>query len=707
MENLVRNLPREARVLDLGAGGGSFPYAATQAGVIALDQAFPADSQPCLGRIVADAWTLPLKGSSVDRVVCNNTLEHFECLDAVLFEIDRVVRTGGRLWAAVPDSESLDDRLYRFIFRGGGHVNRFSLQSLVSRIESRTGFRARICKELSSGFVYLNPPESDKLRHYPRPARFLSWIPPALLRTALRWLNYTVRRLDRLSGSHLSRYGWAVVFEQRGGAPSSTPTPVGELDRIPAETNVCFVCGAPLSPQVLRPLLRRFFFWKTYQCPRCGTTNLFFDAGAEKTPTTENGGEIEKVAREIFGSGHPDSVQRWVRFWKGCRQRGAATLKAFRPLALLDFQAKKVLDIGCGTGELGELIGPQCQLYVGGDAHSHVLQFTRSDANRHYVRCNGVALPFSDHSFDYIFALDVLEHVVGADSCQIQFLLELRRVLRPLGMIFFTTPNRWYPYEGHTHLYFPQYLPLAWSNRYIKWRNPGFLKEHKSFAEIRSLGPRALRACLKQSRLSFLHSLPCGLDRPEFLKMFPIRGLLAYGGIGWLLHAEFWGILVRKEMRKQLRRKLRKNWSYEHSQPSPTMVRDFRSVIDFDRGFFNQQLGRGWYWHEKDSRGFRWIGKEARCYLETHRGQSYLRLHGYTPRANRIELFVNGVRVGEHQLAPVSEFRLEFLAPFPDTERIWELALRCSNSFPPENPKDQRELALMIFSVGLFDRGRE
>ncbi len=271
MDDLVRGLPKGAKVLDLGAGGGSFSYRSTEADVLAVDLAFPSGAQPCFARLTADSRALPFRDGSLDVVVCNHTLEHFEEIDAAVAEIDRLLKEGGHLWVAVPDGFLFDDWLYRRLFEGGGHVNRFSLESLIGRVESGTGLRAVRYKKLHSGFVYLNPPDPAKLPYYPPPARRLARIPPRFLEAGVRWLNWLTRKTDRLLGTRTSQYGWGVVF-RRVPAGAASPQP----KEMPADFNVCHACGAGHVESSLTPLLRRrALLWKFYDCPSCGKPNLF------------------------------------------------------------------------------------------------------------------------------------------------------------------------------------------------------------------------------------------------------------------------------------------------------------------------------------------------------------------------------------------------------------------------------------------------
>ena len=406
---------------------------------------------------------------------------------------------------------------------------------------------------------------------------------------------------------------------------------------------------------------------------------------------------MQEVAQQIFGPDHPEAIRRWIDYWKDTRRRCKGLIEAFEPLVPMDFQGKSVLDLGCGQGGLGELLEGRCHSYAGADLHHHVLQFAHPKPGQGYVQCNAISLPFRDESFDAIFAFDVVEHLVGGSPWQVQCLRELRRVIRPMGMIFITTPNRWYPFEGHTHLYFPQYIPSFLRDRYIHRKNPGFLKEHTSFAEIRSLGPLALNKCLRKSRLSFLHGLPCAMDLGDYRREFPVRGGLAYLGLGWCFHAEFWGILARDEARQKLRLKLKTLGAADGPGP------DFQPAVDFKEESFGGQLGPGWHGHERDDRGFRWTTQKATAYLEAAGRMPYLNLHGYADEENYLEISVNGLKVGEHAAKAHAAFQLQYLVPLVKTHEIWEVKIHCHRTFRSRDPRDGRDLGVMVFSFGLAE----
>ena len=706
MQALLKNLHESQLVLDLGSSSGSFNYKLTPASVVAVDLSV-IGSQLLTNnqRIIGDAAAIPLKSRSVDLVVCNNSLEHFESVANSLLEIKRVLKADGILWASVPGASFLDDRLYRFFFAGGGHVNCFTRKSFLELATTVSGFKELETQTLHSGFVFLRPPEPNKIKHYPFPALLLNLIPPKLLRRMVRWMNLIVRVLDTRFNLCFSRYGWAFTL----GLASQ----IKNEGRIKGPINVCFECGASQFSSSLST--NRFLFWKTYKCPSCREINFWFSDPDEATTKTqpqhitENCPSVNKnlqeVAKSIFGDGDKASIKHWIDFWNTGPERASFMLENYQRLALIDLQEKRVLHIGCGIGGLSEILKGRCGYYVGVDPTDHIIKLTKPDRKTYFVRATGEDLPFTNQTFDYVFAQDVLEHIQGGIQQQIKVLKELKRVISKVGMIFFSTPNRLYPYEGHTRLYFPQYLPKGLRHQYINRYNPGFLREHKSFSEITSLTPSKLSRCLRESGLQFIHQLPCGADRSDYLKLFPFRGLLSYLGFGWYPHAEFWGILVHNEMRTKLRLKLSKLWKYEHSQPSRTRLFDFGKRIDFDTGMHNPQLLSGWYWHERDKRGFRWTSDSAVAVIQTKGFPKVLKIHGYTPSTTKLSLLVNNLLVGSKSFEKKSEIRLEFILPFNNPEPdIVKIEINSHPTYTEKAEGSSRKLGVMIFSLELSSK---
>lgn len=422
----------------------------------------------------------------------------------------------------------------------------------------------------------------------------------------------------------------------------------------------------------------------------------------QRPPQRSDSSIFRETARSLFGTDSGPYVERWIQYWQETRRRNERLLSCFEAVVPMEFRLRKVLDIGCGAGGLAEILTRRGARYAGGDVHRHVLKLSQESPGASFLQCVGERLPFRSESFDYIFAFDVLEHLSAGARAQARFLRELRRTLRRLGMIFLTTPNWWYPYDAHSELLFPHYLPSVFlRDRYVRLRNPAFLKEHGSFANIRMVRPGFLRRSIRDAGLLPLHELPCCMDRAGFARLHPLWGWLTYCGLGWHVHAEFWPILVRAEERDVLRLKLRANWRLERNQPSDGDP-DFQPSIDFSAGPAGRQLGDGWYWYERDRTGFRWTRRQAQAYLQSDEPCSFVGVYGYSPFENLLTVRVDGVEVGTHSIVPGEPFDLHYLIPFPDTSRrIFTIELQCGRMHRSRDERDERELGVMIFSLAL------
>jgi SAM-dependent methyltransferase len=249
--DLIDGLPPGARVLDLGARTGSFHTNRTDLVIVRVDL----EIAPARGDgyyLATDAARLPFRTAAFDLIISNHSLEHFEALAETLREIGRVIRPGGALYVAVPDAGTLTDRIYRWLARGGGHVNAFrSAGQVTALVEKLTGLSHQATRDLYSSLSFLNrrnftarPPRKIALFAFGN-ERFLA---------ILMWIL-------RMGSGRLSRYGWAFYFGE-----------VRVRGSLESWINVCVRCGAGHSEPFLRK--SRVLVRRTYRCPDCGGWNL-------------------------------------------------------------------------------------------------------------------------------------------------------------------------------------------------------------------------------------------------------------------------------------------------------------------------------------------------------------------------------------------------------------------------------------------------
>ena len=257
---LMERLAPGARVLDLGAGSGSFPRTRDDLIVVRLDLQVPADRSDG-AYVAADGARLPFRSATFDLVVSNHSLEHVVNPEATLREVARVMRPDATFYVAVPNAATLTDRIYRWMAKGGGHVNAFRRpEEVVNLVERLTGLPHRGTRVLYSSLSFLNahnfktrPPR--KILLFARGnEKFL-----AIFAWCLRWVDVHL-------GTHLSQYGWSFYF----GAVDAPHTHEHWI-------NVCVRCGSGQSQVFLKkkgiiPPLPAMFIW--YRCPVCKCRNL-------------------------------------------------------------------------------------------------------------------------------------------------------------------------------------------------------------------------------------------------------------------------------------------------------------------------------------------------------------------------------------------------------------------------------------------------
>ena len=102
---------------------------------------------------------------------------------------------------------------------------------------------------------------------------------------------------------------------------------------------------------------------------------------------------------------------------------------------------KRVLDVACGEGYGSSMLAEVAVAVTGVDISSEAVQHAQATyvkPNLTYLDGSATALPFADASFDVVVSFETIEHLAG----QAEMVSELRRVLRPEGILIISSPNR-------------------------------------------------------------------------------------------------------------------------------------------------------------------------------------------------------------------------------------------------------------------------
>jgi SAM-dependent methyltransferase len=106
-------------------------------------------------------------------------------------------------------------------------------------------------------------------------------------------------------------------------------------------------------------------------------------------------------------------------------------------------ELEKVLDSGCASGRLFEVLKPKKIDYFGVDTSKELIKIAkRKYPEAKFQTADCLSLPFSDNFFDKVYSISIL-HNIPSKEFQLRYLKEARRVLKPKGLLILRVWDFW------------------------------------------------------------------------------------------------------------------------------------------------------------------------------------------------------------------------------------------------------------------------
>jgi len=209
-------------------------------------------------------------------------------------------------------------------------------------------------------------------------------------------------------------------------------------------------------------------------------------------------------------------------------------------------QGKVVLDAGCGEGYGAHLLAEVAQKVIGADIDPSAIDWARvnyPDSNIEFVQTELTRTHLPSQTFDLICSSQVIEHIKN----QTHFVAEMKRLLKPGGVLIIATPNLEFFPEGYNPFHYREFRPAELNE---------LLGEFFSLVEMRGVfgsdkvieykkaSQKFTRLILKLDVLNFRYRLPKALVVPvysrisKYLKTFLFKRKSS--AISSLTEQDFW-----------------------------------------------------------------------------------------------------------------------------------------------------------------------
>ncbi len=213
-----------------------------------------------------------------------------------------------------------------------------------------------------------------------------------------------------------------------------------------------------------------------------------------------------------------------------------------------DLKHRRVLDLGCGRGDILIDFIRHGYRAVGLDKNGEYLRTAKEDARRQGLSIDvregdAEALPFENARFDFINCNEVTEHVESPEK----LLNECARVLAQGGKMYISFHNRFGIYDYHYHLWGINWLPRRWADWLIRvlGKEKGDDEEaagRQKLSRMQYVTWKGAAGLLEKSGFSWIDLRKEHLTHPEHLN-HPLVNFIAALGLRpfafWFIRAFF------------------------------------------------------------------------------------------------------------------------------------------------------------------------
>ena len=136
-----------------------------------------------------------------------------------------------------------------------------------------------------------------------------------------------------------------------------------------------------------------------------------------------------------------------------------------------------VLDIGCGLGARTFLASKSCTV-IGIDFSWVAVEYATRHFGSRFCVADVLGMPFEDQTFDNAVMLATIEHIKNLKA----LILEISRVIRPLGKLFISVTDRdYHGHPSHVHIFTKSSLMAVFKSFAVL---ESYVKGHIIFATI-------------------------------------------------------------------------------------------------------------------------------------------------------------------------------------------------------------------------------